>query len=120
MPCTLSGTLSSSVHVRLTAHQEHRGCSATTSHNHQLHCPHSTELAQIAPAVVMRLRRFEQVFNPPLPPKVKTKTTLPQSCSKSYRRSYCRFGQRVSLPCKVAVRVTAGLTTVSVNKIFNG
>ena len=57
VPCTLPSTLSSSVHVRLTAHQEHRGCSVTTSHNHQPHCPHSysTELVQIvliAPAVV--------------------------------------------------------------------
>ena len=51
--------------VRLTAHQEHRDCSVTTSHNHRLHYPHLTELAQIAPAVVMRLRRLEQVFNPP-------------------------------------------------------
>ena len=36
-----------------------------------------------------------------------------QSCSKSYCRSYCKsycFGQRVSLTCRLPVRVTASLT----------
>ena len=86
---------------------------------------------------MMRPRRFGQVFTPVFTAprgKKKVKTTLPQgcrksppvlppfrsmgkfsvqSCSKSYCRSYCKsycFGQRVSLTCRLPVRVTASLT----------